>query len=351
MGLPDSAQPSCRCQLHRRRRGLADRAGDELAKLGLATTLYHKATHGTGTCGFRLRRRADARGEDSLQWLARKLVEDPRFAEAAVKFWWPAIMGREVAEPPADENDADFEGLLLAANAQGAEVRRLADGFRRGFAGGKAYNLKDLLVEIVLSRWFRAEALSIADPVRRVALRDAGARRLLTPDELARKTAALTGFQWGRRVAPDCSDDCNASPNVLNGDIRLLYGGIDSDGITERARDMTSVMAGVASRHAVRTSCPVVMRELYLLPDEGRKLFAGIDRYVTPESEFGASFEIRAATGRQRESLSLEGPLSEGLSVGKAELHQRPLWRQCGHGSQRLSRPPRPARLHPDGSS
>ena len=53
----------------------------------------------------------------------------------------------------------DFEGRLLAANAQDAEVSRLADGFRRGFRGRAAYNLKDLLVEMVLSKWFRADAV------------------------------------------------------------------------------------------------------------------------------------------------------------------------------------------------
>ena len=99
-------------------------------------------------------------------------------------------MGSEVAEPPEDEEDSDFEGLLLAANAQGAEVERLARGFRSGFAGGSPYNLKDLLVELVLSKWFRADTVEDTDPVRRVALRDAGARRLLTPEELSRKTAA-----------------------------------------------------------------------------------------------------------------------------------------------------------------
>ena len=51
-------------------------------------------------------------GEDSLQWLARQIVEDRRFAEAAVKFWWPAIMGSEVAEPPEEEGDADFRGAV-----------------------------------------------------------------------------------------------------------------------------------------------------------------------------------------------------------------------------------------------
>ena len=80
--------------------------------------------------------------------------------------------------------------MLLAANAQGAEVTRLANGFRRGFRGRTAYNLKDLLVEMVLSSWFRADAVEDDHPVRSVALRDAGARRLLTPEELERKTAA-----------------------------------------------------------------------------------------------------------------------------------------------------------------
>ena len=220
--------------------------------------------------------------DNSVQWLAEQIVADKRFAEATVKFWWPAIMGSEVAEPPEDEEDADFEGLLVAANAQGAEVTRLANGFRRGFRGRSTYNLKDLLVEIVLSKWFRADAVEDANPVRRVALRDAGARRLLTPEELARKTVAVTGFQWGRYIRTDCAPPCVRRPNALTEDYRLLYGGIDSDGVTERARDITSVMAGVAKRHAVVVSRPVVMRELYLLPDAERRLFAGIDQHVTP---------------------------------------------------------------------
>ena len=220
--------------------------------------------------------------DNSAQWLARKIVADERFAEATVKFWWPAIMGSEVAEPPEDEEDADFEGLLLAANAQGVEVERLAGGFRRGFRGGAAYNLKDLLVELVLSKWFRADAVEDAHPVRLIALRDAGARRLLAPEELARKTAALTGFSWGRHIRTNCYPSCDPQSNALTDEYRLLYGGINSDGITERARDITSVMEGVARTHAMEVSCPVVMRELYLLPDAERRLFAGIDAKVRP---------------------------------------------------------------------
>ena len=103
--------------------------------------------------------KAGADPDNSVQWLARQIVADERFAEATVKFWWPAVMGSEVAEPPEDEGDADFEGLLLAANAQGAEVTRLARWIPARLPGRPAYNLKDLLVEMVLSKWFRADAV------------------------------------------------------------------------------------------------------------------------------------------------------------------------------------------------
>ena len=259
-------------------RGYDERYGnDGFARLSVSANEYQEGDtwfRDMRTPGFNNQMAPNA--DNSVQWLARQIVADPRFAEATVKFWWPAIMGREVARPPEDEGDADFEGQLLAANAQGTEVTRLAQGFRDGFQGGLAYNLKDLLVEIVLSAWFRTDAVIDADPVRQIALRGASAKRLLTPEELARKTAAITGVQWGRRTPVWPID--GRFPNALTGEYGLLYGGIDSDGVTERARDSTSVMAGVAKRHAVEVCCSVVMREFYLVPETDRQLFAGIDR-------------------------------------------------------------------------
>ena len=257
---------------------------------------------------------------NSLQWLAQRIVADPRFAAAAVKFWWPAIMGSEVAEPPENEGDADFDGLLLASNAQEAEVQQLAVGFATGFGGGAAFNLKDLLVEIALSPWFRAQELSDDNPVRTAALNGAGARRLMSPEELARKTLALTGFQWGR-VREGAfpwrglhAQRWSALTDPEDG-YALLYGGIDSDGVTERARDITAVMAGVAQAHALQSSGPIVMREFYLLPEEERLLFAGISPDVTPVTEFGDTFEIAATSRSEIETLRLEGHLSAGTKT------------------------------------
>ena len=294
----------------------ADRAGDELAELVIGATPYHEGD--TWYRDMRVPGFAGAQApnpDNSLQWLARQIVADERFAEATVKFWWPAIMGSEVTEPPAEEGDADFEGQLLRASAQGAGVKRLAEGFRDGFPGSPyTYNLKDLLVEIVLSNWFRADGVTDADPVRRVALHDAGAWRLLTPEELDHKTAALTGFLWGRIIfsVPHFGENDNRLYGELGHRYRLLYGGIDSAGITERARDITSVMAGVAQNHAVQVSCPVVMREIYLLPEAERRLFAGISPHVTPVSEFSDTFEITAASRSNMQTFSVQGHLTAG---------------------------------------
>lgn len=296
----------------------ADQAGSEVTSFKFGVNLYQE-----GDTWYRNMRlpgfdgeyvAAGADGTASLQWLARKIVTDQRFAEAAVKFWWPAIMGSEIEEPPEGSGDPDFDGQLLAASAQSAEVERLARGFRRGFGHGSPLNLKDLLAEIALSRWFRAESVAEVTPVVRTALKHAGARRLLTPAELARKTLATTGFQWGRpRDRKWGPLHLRNTGNLANPEsYGLLYGGINADGVTRRARDLTSIMAGVAQSHALETSCPVVMREFYLLPEEERLLFAGVGREVTPKWEFGGTFAVEAASRAEMEVVEVSGHLKSG---------------------------------------
>ena len=135
--------------------------------------------------------------DTSLQWLAEEIVAYQRFATAAVKFWWPAIMGVDLDEPPAESTDSGF-GVRRLAAAQNLEVAALADAFRAGIDGSEPWNLKDLLVEIALSPWLRAESVVGEDGTRAEALRDAGVDRLLSPEELVRKTEAITGYVWGR---------------------------------------------------------------------------------------------------------------------------------------------------------
>ena len=251
--------------------------------------------------------------ENSLQWLAERIVADDRFAEATVKFWWPAILGVEIATPPEDENDSNFEAMLLASNAQSAEVERLAKAFRAGIGGGKPYNLKDLLAEIVLSPWFRAESIADDDPVRAAALQNAGVERLLTPEELIWKTQTITGYGWGRHYTS--IGTVNRMTDRYSG-YGLAYGGIDSDAVTERADEMTTVMAAVAQSHAAEVSCPIVHREFLLWPDEKRHLFGGIDESVTPVMDAASPpFEITAEDWRAPQTVSFRSALTPGTKT------------------------------------
>ena len=249
----------------------------------------------------------------SLRWLAERISADPRFAESAVKFWWPAVMGAEVATAPEDPNDAAFSGRLLAANAQASEVSRLTGRFRHGINGGRPYILKNLLTDLVLSRWFRVGTVLDDDPIRREALRDAGVERLLTPEELTRKTAAITGVEWGR-IRPDPEKRLTFRQGHLGRDYRLLYGGINSDGVTERARDMTPLMASVAQRHAVELSRMVVLKELYLLANGDRKLLRGVDVRRSPAAEIGRVAGVRGV-GQAPETLTASGSMRRGTKT------------------------------------
>lgn len=254
--------------------------------------------------------------QSSIQWLAQQMAADDRFATSAVKFWWPAIMGTDVPVLPTNTNLPDYDSIILGITAQHATVSNLAQSFQQGFGEGEPYNLRDLLTEMIVSPWFRGEGtLESAGSTGGASFENVGARRLLTPEELARKTANLTGFQWGRvhdesrwRWVEDYQT------NALDAEYlyRLLYGGIDSDGIVDRARDMTAVMAGVAKTHAVEVSCPVIMRELYLLEDEDRYLFSGLDKWTSPSFEFGSKFEITGDSSENTQTISISGQMPVG---------------------------------------
>ena len=261
--------------------------------------------------------------DNSLQWLAEQIVADDRFAKAAVRFWWPAIMGVELVDPPGDTDDSTFEAQRVASAAQTLEIDDLAVAFREGIAGGEAYNGKDLLTEIALSPWFRAESVTGEDQVREEALRDAGVARLLTPEELVVKTDAVTGYVWGRRFQePFGRSEAKSKlydPQGYTG-YKLLYGGIDSDGIIERTGDITPLMASVAQSHAAEVSCPIVQREFYFWSEENRLLFDGITKFDTPYSETSGEFDVTAESWETRQEVALEVSFAAGTKTIRLEF-------------------------------
>jgi hypothetical protein len=230
----------------------------------------------------------DASGDSSLQWLAQEIINDPAFATAAVKFWWPALIGTELVEQPEVQEDANYEAQLMAFNAQSSTVTEIAEQFRQ-----RGMLLKDLLADLVISPWFRAVNLTseAASEVQSRAhdIANLGSERLLTPEQLSRKTTSLTGFTLD--AGYDFERDVPYS--ALDQGYRLYYGGIDSAGVTARAREMTALMSTVAMTHATESSCPIVLRE-FALADSMRKLFDGITEFQTPLTLYNEQFEIPA---------------------------------------------------------
>ena len=228
--------------------------------------------------------------DNSLQWLGQEIAADPRFGPGTIKFWWPALFGRKPVEAPEESADEDFETQLLAFETQNTYIETLGEQFVTGLTEKGPHNLKDLFVKIIMGPWFRASGTSgTIDPTQAKALEAGyvGAEKLLTPEQLERKTEDLTGWIWEYN-----GDRWPLPANTAFRDgYRLIYGGIDSDGITSRTTEITSVMSSVVASFAAESSCPIVALD-FNLPDAERKLFEGLTEFETPVYEGGQQHTV-----------------------------------------------------------
>lgn len=249
--------------------------------------------------------------DNSLQWLGNEIANDPRFGAATVSFWWSSVMGADPLAAPELTDAADYADKLAAYEEQSAFINDLGAEFIAGIRGGSAYNGKDLLIEMMISPWFRANKVEAdASTVGAGATAaDIGVRRLLTPRELEAKTTELLGWTWGSDGAD--SYEYDGVFTTLNDRYGIYYGGIDSNGITSRARQLTPLMANVAERQAVSMACSSVVVD-FLRTDSERIIFDGIDRNITPSTEFVEEFEVAASSADSIETLVATGTLSEG---------------------------------------
>jgi hypothetical protein len=170
---------------------------------------------------------------------------------------------------------------------------------------------------MIMTPWFRAARLqegktrSEADELSGV-----GSDKLLTPKELENKTFALLGLRWGedKSVTWDYSD--GTYTKMMN-EYWIYYGGIDSVGIKERARQLTTLMINVAQIQATVLPCPAVLLD-FARPDTARMLFGGIDRNITPatgEGDTSGELLIKAKLVELHEKF-----LGQRLAVNDADI-------------------------------
>lgn len=238
--------------------------------------------------------------DNTMQWLAQEFVKDSRFGYGTVKFWYRSVMGRDPYPEPENPEDAAYNAKLAAYNAEQDLMQTVAADFVSGAAGNGEHNLKDLLVDLVLSDQFRANELTEETEFQAVELQDIGTGKLLTPEQLNRKLTDVTGFSWEYGRA-------NALELVYN----LVYGGIDSLGITERATELTTLMSSVVTAMANETSCSITNND-FSLPASQRKLFPSVELTTLPTANPAAIISNIQYLHRQM--------LGEDLSSTNAEI-------------------------------
>lgn len=241
---------------------------------------------------------SDAWGE-SLSWLATRTATDPRFVQSAVEHAYRMLTGEAPLTLPTDATRADYEASFRAYEVQYEYFKQLGQKFVEN-----NYNFKTLIKEIVKSPFYRAHNARSVSPKRQSELADLGTARLLTPEMLDRKITALTGVEWtanNRRVLLDTRE------------FKLLYGGIDSNSITSRMKELNALAASIARRMSNEVSCQATAND-FVRPTEERLLFPAVTVDDTPDTNDAA---IRANIKHLHWQL-----LGEKLEDGDPELER-----------------------------
>lgn len=211
--------------------------------------------------------------KDSLQWLASQMVRDPRFAKGGVYFWYKPLFKREPLKAPVDPAAPGYATQMAAYNAQDEILEQMAKRFAYDQGSG-AWNVKDLLVDMVASPLFRAKAGNLSAE-QETALPDTGLARLLTPEELNAKVKSLTGTDW-YPFRPE---------NAWGSSMGVFYGGFDGGRLQSKPNtDMNSLMGNIPERMAVELSCNAVADD-FRLAAASRKLFPYVEPTDTPVYE------------------------------------------------------------------
>ena len=221
----------------------------------------------------------------ALPWFAERTVTDARFPLAVTQLMFELFIGEELIIPP---HDPSAPGAALQ-QAQFDLQTQILDEIQTQFITSNM-NLKTLLVKLVLSPYFRGEAVD-PEVASEAAVALAGSPRILTPESLDRKLKAVTGFPWQPRAGTN---------NQLLVDYRMLYGGIDSNGVTKRLKTPNGLMANIGLRMANEVACWVTAKD-FTLDKAQRRLFPFVERSFEPETSDG--FAIPGAQTKIRENI------------------------------------------------
>jgi hypothetical protein len=237
--------------------------------------------------------------DDALQWLGQRIASDKRFPLAVVRSAIESLTGRAPLDFPEDPSGSAY----VAWQAQDALVRSVADAFVES-----GFNYKTVVEQIVLSPYYRAANTTVTDEAGLAQLSEFGTGTLLPPELLHRKMMSTLGFSWGIANAPS-----------LLSDFRILYGGIDSESVTERLTTPNGLMSAIMWRMANEVSCRGVSYD-FAKATADRFLFPYVTVDTVPEDEFGEEVPESVGAIRQNIQYLMGRMLGEELADDSAEV-------------------------------
>ena len=193
-----------------------------------------------------------------LQWLGNAISEDPRFVRATMRTLYKGLTGQEPLRTPGQSaSDAD----TLAYNSQRAIINSIGAAMV-----ADNWNIKTGIKGIIMSPYYRASSL---DSGRLVSNDHIGASRFISPEQMQAKLNATIGFGWD-----NFRDERN----------RIMYGGMDSDSITERITEPSGLIVAIQSRMATEMACRGTALDFVSSPAE-RHLFPYVEPTTLPSDD------------------------------------------------------------------
>lgn len=237
--------------------------------------------------------------DNMLQWLGNEIAEDPRFMRAITRHLYNGIIGQDLLNTPGDGADPD---VITAYNAQ----RGILSNIGRAMAEDN-WNVKTAITGLLLSPYYRANTV---DTNKVVAANHIGSTRLLSPEMLQRKLKATLGFDWYELRENDQ-------------DNRIMFGGIDSDSVTERIHNPSGLMVAMQERMAVEMACRATAYDFTKTrsPEVNeRRLFRFVSPDMTPFDSDGFDLETNIERIKQNIQYLHSSLLGESLPLDHAEI-------------------------------
>jgi hypothetical protein len=235
----------------------------------------------------------------TLRELAELIIAEPGFLTASAQFWWPSVFGKPLLDKPAVESDQGYQAKYAAYQAQQDSI----DDFVAALS--TRLNAKDMLVEMLMSPWFSGETVSSYAFNSAQYEAEFGSKQLLDPEQLAKKTRAITGVAWRGRLRPSGIFESGYE------NFDVLLGGIDSSAVTTRATELTPTMTTILMTHATETACPAVVRQ-FAKPIEERSLFSYVEETTQPLVLESRAYTLASETREDWNTISLSKSISPG---------------------------------------